>query len=631
MSTSQNNQSAYSWLASAILILLASLCPPAIYAQTVSSDYAKAKGYYDRGDLRGAGRLLQKILKRYPDHQPSNILIGRVYYGLGQPTKAARAFGRVAADSIPNDTAFEYGASMFAANQCSNAVQGFARVPESTGLKGIADFYTGVCFMKKKLWHKAGIFLRRAKKLPPSLASSRRKLLRTLDDREKEERQGQIGQPYQMLPSLPPPPVYVPYSPSLPPGPGGAAPPDLAKAEPKKEPKKAPPPKTGFSFSATPALTYIGIQKSDEHHGFKTTETNGNSKEATLGLLLRYDGAPRDFGGQPAFTLPVNFGRYSSVLKTKSTKFSAFEDAPDTVFTEVTEAEGASITTSADGGASSRTYATGETWEYSVLPTGTIPVTESFDLEVKYLSKEVYPHMHSDLKSGSRGPSGKIVAELGATTFTATVGSTDSLNAKGDITRNDLSLGAELARSWDTLSGKLSYGHTDSSIPGDFPKSGAKASDAFGATMTKNFDSLALTGGIKQTNLTPWPEIALAGAAANMRADLTAKMSFEWFSVSGTGSMTQLTDYQVLGLEHPTEVDADGKAVKTNVLADGTTTAAVAVLKVTPFDWLWGAVVYSTTSSEYSVKNPDLAAKFKASVVNQSTQFTYAAGVSKSF
>ena len=606
-----------------------------LHGQTVSVDYAKAKAQFDKGNPPAAGKLLQKILKKYPDHQPSSILLGRIYYGLGQPGKSARAFNKVSPDSIPNDVAFEYGAAMFAANQCANAVHAFSRVPESTGLRGIADFYIGVCFMKKKQWHKAGIFLRRAKKLPSALASSRRRLLRSLEDRDKEERQGQLGQTYQTMPSLPPPPgpTNIPYFPGLPGGPDTGAPGDIAKSDPKKEKKKveAPPPKLGFSFTAVPAFTYIGLQKTDENHGYKTSESSGTSKEMTLGLNVRYDGKPRDFGGQPAFTLPINIGRYSSSVKIKSTKLTAFEDTPDNVFTEVVEAEAASITTSTDGGASNRTYATGETWEYTLLPTGFIPITDAFDLEFKYLHKEVYPHMHADQKFGQKGPSAKIIVEFAPTTLTASVGSTDSVNTKGDTTKSDLSVSGDISRTWDTISGKLNFSHTDTAIPGELPKTVANAVDVFGASVTKNFESLALTGTIRKTSSTPFEGVPLAGASSNLRMELNAKISFDWLSISGTGSMTQLSGFQALGLEHPTKVNAEGKPEKVTVIADGSTTGAVAVIKAAPWDWLWAAVVYSTATTAYSVKDPEMEAKFKASVSDMTTQFTYALGVSKTF
>jgi len=604
------------------------LLPQSAFGQSVTAEFSKARTLYERGETKKAARILTRLSKRFPDHQPTSLLLGRIYYGAGDVERASRLFAKVGVDLVPPDMAFEYGAAMFADGKCERAIRAFSRVPAGN-TRDIASFYSGVCFMRLKQWHKAGVALRKAQRLPPNLAASRRRLLRTLQDREREDRFGGTGgstQPW-MAPSLPPPVVQLPppgATPQLPtaPGPGGEPP---KKAKPAAPP---PAPKLGFSIAATPGLTATSVQQRDDNHGFRSTDTKGTTTEGTLGLALRYDGAERP-GGQPAFTLNTDLGRYSTKAKGQSTAFKAFDDDPSAVFTEVKEIPIAVVSTSSDGTAL-RTLDNGEMYDYRVTLGTLQPVSESIDVELRFALYDKFPGMTPDRKAGTRTPSGRFAVELGALTLELNVASTDTLDAKGK-SQNDLTIGGRFTRNFETMVLRGGYTNVDTVVPEGRPLVVPKSVGTADGSLARNWESFSLTGTVRHTTRTPMPEQTLSGALTTLRGELSGRYSLGIGAVTATGFMAQLGDFRAKGLDHPTETGEDGKPRKVEALATGAQQGGTIAIRLTPLPWLWLSSGYTVQQSVYSVSDKTLEKKFQAATTEVRTIFTYALGVSKTF
>ena len=603
----------HAWLFLAVALLLGG----EVAAASVTQDFARARSLHERGEREKAARILIRNVKKYPDHQPSLILLGRIYWSLGESGKAQRLFSRVPPEMIPPDAAFEYGAAMFAENRFERAIKGFNRVPAGP-LRDIAHFYTGVSWMRLKQWHKAGISLRRAEKLPANLASSRRRLLRTLQEREKEDRPSG-AQPW--VPALPPPPAApVPQLPQTE-KPTGKAP--VAKKP------EAPPPKQGFAWSATPALTATSVQQRDDNHGFRTTKYDGRTLESTVALGVRHDGEPRAFGGQAAWTLNLDLGRYSNRVKGESVAFKAYDDDPSAVFTEVKELSVAAVTTSSDG-VTLRTLDAGETWDGRITLGTLQPLTESLDLEFKYVAWEKYPGLRRDRKSGTRTPSARMALEMGTVTLEGNFAMADLIDVKGQA-QSDMTFGVKITKNFESVLLRGSWTHLDTVVPEDRPKVVPKSVGTGEASLVKNWESLSLTGLGRWTSRQPMPGETLAGALVTQRGELTGKWSFELGSVTATGFYAVMDQFLTKGLDHPTEVAADGKPAKVDVAAVGAQQGMTLAARLSPLPWLWASSGYTVQQSAWKTTDPALQKKFEAANNQLRTIFTWAVGVSRSF
>jgi tetratricopeptide (TPR) repeat protein len=600
-----------------VCFIVGLVLPDLAQAQSVTQDFARARLLHEKGEREKAARILIRNVKKYPDHQPSLILLGRIYWSLGDSGKAQRLFSRVPPEMIPPDAAFEYGAAMFAENRFERAIKGFSKVPPGP-LRDIAHFYTGVSWMRLKQWHKAGISLRRAEKLPANLASARRRLLRTLQEREREDRFSG-AQPW--VPSLPPPPA--PPVPQLPQTerPAGKSPP----------PKKAEPPplKQGFGWSATPTLTATSVQQRDDNHGFRTTKYEGRTLESTVALGVRHDSAPRAFGGQAAWTLNLDLGRYSNRVKGESVAFKAYDDDPSAVFTEVKELNVAAVTTSYDG-LTLRTLDAGETWDGRVTLGTLQPLTESLDLEFKYSAWEKYPGLGRDRKIGTRTPSARLAVEVGTVTLEGNFAMSDLIDVKGTA-QNDMTFGVRVTKNYESVILRGGFTHIDTVVPAERPKVVPKSIDTGEASLVKNWESLSLTGLGRWTSRAPMPGETLAGALVTQRGELTGKWSFELGSVTATGFYSVLDQFLFKGLDHPTEVGSEGKPVKIDVAAGGTQQGATIAARLAPLPWLWASSGYTIQQSAWVTADPTLQKKFEAANNELRTIFTWAVGVSRSF
>lgn len=578
-------------------------------ALSPAQEYAKAKALVDRGEPKPAGKILLRLLQRFPDNLPSRILLAKVYYALNVPAKAAQIFAKIPLDSVPPEAVFEFGASMFAIGQCATAIAAFSKVPDQAPLRGVADFYVGVCDMRKRNWHQAGIFLRRAKNLPPTLALARRKLLQSLDDREREDRFGALNQQAPSAPLLPPAYYWVPPMAELP---------AAGVPEAKKAPK--PKPKTGFGATITPGLLSTGAQKRENFHDTKTNNYTGSTIEETLGIALRYDGEPFSFGAQPNGVLNLNLGRYSAEAQIKSTKLSALDDDPSRVFVIETESNGGVAISSSDG-VVSKVVGIGESWDVKVNPVFSFPITDTFDIEANYLYYELFPSLHQNSRAGRRGPGSKITLESDKLTLNLTASYLDSLNFEDTIVRNDLTLGGVMKYTGETKTFTGTFGLNKTSFPEDIKAPIPETTLNGSMALVRTWDSFSLTGTFTYIANTPFPDQLMPDPETIMKVDVGGKITVDFFSFSLTGSYADQSNLRLLGI---------GEA-KTDAVAAGQVENFIVGTKFTPIDWLFFSVGFTQTLASYTVTEPLLDAAFKSGMVSSASLFTYAIGVSKAF
>ena len=146
-------------------------------AETVKEGYAKAQLSAASGQAKTAVQILNQLLKKYPDHGPSRLLLAHILYDLGQYGKAAQQYRRLPASVLSPDIAYEYGVSFFAAKDCTRAVRGFAKVAAKAKESKLATFYLGICALNAYECAKAEALLGRARDLPPHLEAVRKKAL----------------------------------------------------------------------------------------------------------------------------------------------------------------------------------------------------------------------------------------------------------------------------------------------------------------------------------------------------------------------------------------------------------------------------------------------------------------------
>ena len=95
---------------------------------TVTRTYIKADAAFKKGQVRRALKIISGNIKKYPAHEPSQLLLGRIYYRLGKVPQAAKAFGRVSPELLSADMAYEYGITFFITKNCDKAEIGRAHV-----------------------------------------------------------------------------------------------------------------------------------------------------------------------------------------------------------------------------------------------------------------------------------------------------------------------------------------------------------------------------------------------------------------------------------------------------------------------------------------------------------------------
>lgn len=603
--------------------------------------FSKAQKALKEGKTKVAYKGLLAIVRRYPDHEPSHLLLGHILARAGESGKAYKHFKRVSPDLVTPDLGYEYGLIMFQAKNCAKAIQGFGKVPTSAKVADVASFYKGICYYRSRQYQKAQYFLSRAKNLPSSLAAARRQALAEARQGAQRERQGGPYQvnPYLIVPTPPPMPMaYDPYAamppPGTPPQPGQEAPP--ATPAPPKKPEKPAPPPSGSSTAVTPSLTITQKSTNQDFFGFAQTQTDSNKTELKASFVLKYTGEQRPSGGQPYVSLPIDVGQTRDSSKGAKVAYKAYSDDPTTVIEEQTQIPGSSTTTNA----------------VKLQPTGDYPISGSSDVSVSYLADIKTINTSSSTHEAKKSEMGPIA--------NATIGN-DSLNLKltlahtvveddkyvdeaelkgvEQITKTDKDkIVADLNKNFETVSAGITVTDQESKTTVSGSQAGVSPPPSvlsIAGDFTKNWESVSLTGTVTQTTKTDqkYEGYTPSGETSSLTLELSAVKTFSFggnFTLAVT--QNQLSEYRkVVKLPKPEGAGADDPAPTVAVKANGTEQSVFVSFKITPLDWLFGLASYKTTTRSFDSIPPEAQVQFQNSEPETIAELAFQVGVTKTF
>ena len=590
----------------------------------VRYEFAKARMLFDRGRLAESGKILQKIIRKYPKHKASYYLIGRIYYRRGDMVKAAKYFNRGGLTFASGSDAFEYGIAMFVVKKCSKAVAGFKRVRNK--FRGLANFYSGVCYIRSRRWYQAERSLRAATKLPANIASMKQRFLVEIQRRKIEEQRNGIATavPYTPVPvPWSPPTAY--QTPGLPSGPGAPDMDDLGfkkeTAVVKREPPKI---KRGVSTSTTVRAQYLSQTITSDRHqtGIKTVTIQGPSGGGNL--QLRYDYDPNKYGRQ-------------AVLKSDFIVDVTNLNKNKTDVTYLISEDGESASASESSSTSKDKNMT-----YKVKPGVEFPIGEAFDIEAGALYKEVWPEYKSDFKETTMGPKGGAGIIFGD----ASVRVTGSSYNKEKLVETTEEI--SIAKTTDTsIEGSVDLGlpagaslnvnanQTSTSNPDYGSLDGYESSLVLGGSLSKGWENLTLSLKGTQSTNTPPSGVIVNGTASEMKAVAEASLSLK-FGLSATGffEYAQIGDYYRNGLCESTENDEVVECTEEEEAtgqATGVRQGYGGSLKFAPIDWGFASVSWSHKETVYTLKQTELLLDFRSKVTDYVDDIKFLIGLSYTF
>jgi tetratricopeptide (TPR) repeat protein len=142
-------------------------------AKNVNELFREARKFYDGEKYGEATVAFNKIIKKYPTHQPSLLLYARSLYKLEKSNEAYYLFSRVNPQLLDPDAAYEYGQIFYAKQQYGPALMAFQKIPDNHAFADLARYYGGVCAVKLKQYELAEDMMSKALVLPEKEARSR--------------------------------------------------------------------------------------------------------------------------------------------------------------------------------------------------------------------------------------------------------------------------------------------------------------------------------------------------------------------------------------------------------------------------------------------------------------------------
>jgi hypothetical protein len=297
----------------------------------VTQSFGQALKIYELGQYKQAAKLLNDIVKRYPAHEPSHLLLARIYYKSGVMSRAAWHFKRVSIDAVDGESAYEYGMTFFSRGQCKQAEQALRRVGSSFRGAHLAYFYRAICYSRSKQWYRAEQFFEKAQNLPPHLIGVRRKLLQQVQQSQEREQKHLHNEQLQTQTMTPPPLV-------LSPPPAEFAMSEKTPKAPKenKPPTKKEPVKVGLTASVAPDLSMNLTSSVTDFNGTQTQHNDSNTIKMGASGTLKNTFVPVSNGDQPYTSLTVSFTQANTDSSGKKVKTQAYEDSPDQTFETIT-------------------------------------------------------------------------------------------------------------------------------------------------------------------------------------------------------------------------------------------------------------------------------------------------------
>ena len=583
-------------------------------AQSVTVSFNKGRKLFEQGKLRAAYKILSDTAKKYPGHQPSQILLGRILFKSGKINTAAKRFRKVSVDSITPDFAYEYGIVMFSTKQCDRAQAGFSRVPANSKLAPLSNFYRGICYVREQDWQRASKALLKARGLPGNLEQTRRQALSQVQKQLRAERSGNVGNtnPYIIVPTPPPP---VPFQEQIPVD-QAPLPPD------NRPPPPPPPPPTGFQNSYTPALVYTQISRSEDLHGTGINDSQVKKSELKFGLKNKYLADPRSFGAQPYFSFGLDLNQITTSVKGSKVTYIAYENDPTTIIEQ--QASGTDLSTTV--------------LEAKLSPEVGYPVTDSIDIVGTYTLKETYPDMKADKKISAIGPSGSL-AYSGESFGLKVSGSMNDTTKEGKPLRSDTVMGGQATKDFESTSLLASFQQTESKsalpvVAGPMdPLAFFGTTTVIVANATKNWETASMTAGF--TNITydtGSPLVIKTSEDQRTVLELSGNKSFDFGgSLTLTVQQATLASYKKAFDDKVASADPEAPKQKVFVKGDGTEQTILTVFKLTPLSWLTGSLSYKYVTASYNQSNAEYQKEFISSTADLITEFTMVVSVTKTF
>lgn len=593
--------------------------PAPAFAQSVTERFGKAQRLFNQGQIKPAYKQLAAIARKYPDHQPTRLLLGRVFFRTGQVGRAASQFKRVSPDMLSGDAAYEYGLAFYQLKDYRRAKLGFARVPATSKFYDLASFYRGLSYYQTREYAKAQLYISRAKKLPKNLLHTRREALSSLRKLSRSERRGasQPTNPYVIVPTPPPPPVFA-YPTQPLPEPAAGEPPPEAPAKPAAPP----PPSSGFVNAVTPSFTWTQVAANIDYFGTKTESKETNTSALKVAFKSLYNAEPRDNGGQPYGSLGVDLSQEEVSKRGSTVEYKVYTDRPGEIIEDETVTSPTSTT-------STIVVAT---------PEFGYPASEAIDLKGGYKFK------NADAKSAGTtvetGPYGSL--DWGGETVTVKLtGSQTATDTSANKTvKTSTVMGGDFSKRFETTEFGLLAQQTDNTYQRAVPLAPGATAEAdatilvITADATKTWESFSMTFAATQKTVElAFPEVyVLIGESQSMKLELSALKTFDFGgSLSVVAASEQLSDYQNMVDDPAGTTGEDGKLIQVPVKGNGSRTTITGTLKLTPIDWLFGSISLKQTTLAISVADPKTEPAFQKKTPEAVLEQTIQAGVSKSF
>ncbi len=600
-----------------ILVLQLSLGGAVAAKETVTQAYGNADKNFKAGNLTAAFSIAAGNLKRFPEHQPSRILVARIYYALGKVKLAAKHFKKIDRDFVAGDFAYEYGISFFSVKDWPRAIQGFKRVSKGSSDAPYARYYLGISYIRLREWQRAEGALARIPGLSPDFEMNRRQILSDLRDVIRRERSGAIIAATPIA-SMPVAPYYGPP-------PAVAQPP----AGTVKAPAAAPPPKapikTGLELTVTPGMSALDKQTSNNYHGYGKDRTSLRKYEATSAVSAKYKFPAFSMGGQPHIGSQVNVAHALSQTVGTGETYIAYADDPQTIVEQVKP----TVATS------------GKTTTGTVIPEIRLPITSFLAGKASYTFTEVYPELDPKRKQTTQGPSGQGELTFDIATVKGTASQLVLTKAGTDFEKTDTSFSGELSHAGEGFNLSLLAQQVDTKVTPAPPEGPVSiplqtflgVTTTITATVSRTFEDITVT--LLAQNI---GYETSDGLWVKLDEDQSTKGELGVTYTIGLGlslqmqaAMTQLNGYKKY-VDAPAQGNlADPPSAKVFAKTNGTAQAISTQFKFAPIDWGYGLVLYKYVTQTFVALDGGLGPAFEKVTPAQTTEFTLQFGVSKAF
>ncbi|MCX6127246.1 MAG: tetratricopeptide repeat protein [Proteobacteria bacterium] len=135
--------------------------------------FSEAQKLFNAGQFNEALIAFDRIIRKYPAHEPSIIQYAKTLYRLDRIPESYNLFARINPQYLDPETSYEYGYSSYVNQRWDAALFGFKRVSPDHALYDLANYYGAICAIKLKKYADAEEMLDKAVVLPDKLSKSR--------------------------------------------------------------------------------------------------------------------------------------------------------------------------------------------------------------------------------------------------------------------------------------------------------------------------------------------------------------------------------------------------------------------------------------------------------------------------